>query len=624
MSRLSPLRPFYLLAPLGLLYLVIAGRFVQLHTTDVELSETYSERLEGESILLADRGRILDRNGFPLAYDRPSYSIEIGYKWEHRRYNPVNWPEDEPMTEAQIQAEVADVALVAGLDPASLEVKLRDPDQLLTPILHNIDPFHADRIRGIAAQYPSFGLVVRETRTREYPLGRAASHVVGLYREYWEDRPTGEVDESGHPFTERVLARPASAIESAFMAQLTGVDGRKESVRIRHGINPAKTLVEPTEGEDVQLTIDANLQELVRQELVRTMQEQEPEAAAAIVLDARTGAILAMHSLPDFDPAAPNKGDDNLGADGEAVSLYFKLNDPFEPGSTFKTFIVATALDLGVVGPNEVFSDNGRIWFGGRDVNNAKSVPPGPKTPAECLLHSSNVVASQIATRIGVPKLRASMDRMGVWDKVELPGQSLGSGTRLRDDRWEKKQGPNYTLPSVSFGQGFYINPIRLAGMLCAFANDGQAVTPHLLLGQTPYVNPMFSAESAAYVRDAMHQMMERQVHHNKILPDIGVEAAAKSGTARHATKHDLNTVLFSTFAPLEDPEVLVLAVVYNPNVDKVKTRYGPSGTRNAGPVATRILEHALRIRGVLPPADPRSLESVSAPGTLKTVHEDR
>lgn len=624
MSRLSPLRPFFLLAPLGLLYLVIAGRFVQLHAYDVELSETYSDHLEGGATLLADRGRILDRNGFPLAYDRPSYTVEIGYRWEHRRYNDANWPEGEPMSEEQIQAEVADVARVAGLDPETLDAQLRDPDQPLMPILFDLDPFHADRIRGMMALYPNFGLVVRETRTREYPLGRAASHAVGLYGEYWENRETGEIDESGHAVTELALARPASAIESAFMSKLTGVNGRKESVRIRDGINPAKTLVEPIEGKDVQLTLDATLQELVRQELVRTMQEQDPEAAAAIVLDARTGAILAMHSLPDYDPDSPVANAQGIGADGEAVSVYFKLNDPFEPGSTFKTFIVATALDLGVVSPDETFPDTGVIWYGGNDIENASSVPRGAKTAAECLLHSSNVVASQIATRIGVPELRSAMDRLGVWKKVELAGQSLRPGRSLSDRDWQKKQGPNYTLPSVSFGQAFYINPIRLAGLLCAFANDGQAVTPYLLMDQAPELDPLFSPESAAYVKDAMHAMMERQVHHNKSLPDIGVEAAAKSGTARNSADHSENTVLFSTFAPLEDPEVLVLAVVYNPNIDKVKSRYGPSGTRNAGPLATRILEHSLRIRGVLPPADPRSLESVSAPGTLKTVREDR
>jgi cell division protein FtsI/penicillin-binding protein 2 len=623
-SRLSPLRPFYLLAPLGLLYLAIAGRFVQLHAYKVELSETYSGNLEGESVLLADRGRILDRNGYPLAYDRPSYTLEYGYRWEHRRYNPANWSEGEPMSEEQILAEVAEVAAVTGIDAEKLESDLRDPSLLLTAILFDIDPFHADRIRGMMAQYPNFGLVVREARTREYPLGRAASHAIGLYDEYLEERETGELDESGEAVTEIALARPAMAIESAFMEQLTGVKGRKESVRIRHGINPAKILVEPVDGEDVLLTIDATLQELVRIELVRVMREQNPEAAAAIVLDVRTGEILAMHSLPDFDPSSPSKDDDGLGADGEAVSLHFKFKDPFEPGSTFKTIIVATALDLGVIRPDEHFPDGGSIRIGPRFLENASSVPKGSKTAMECLLHSSNVVATRIAQRIGVPRLRAAMERIGVWNELQLTGHRLSPGASISEEEWGTHQGPVYTLPSVSFGQGFYINPIRLAGLLTAFANDGNAVVPYLVQGEGSEPEPICTPASAAYVRDAMHQMMERQVHHNKFLPDIGVEAAAKSGTARNESNHRENTVLFSTFAPVEDPEVLVLAVVYNPDVDLIKSRKGPSGTRHAGPLATRILEHALRIRGVLPPADPRSLESVSALGTLKTVRDDR
>ena len=124
MSRLSPLRPFFLLAPLGLLYLVIAGRFVQLHAYEVPLSDHYAPRLKGEKVILADRGSIVDRNGVHLAYDRPSYQLEIGYIWRDRRFNPENWERHE-LTEERIAEEVAHVARVARLDAEELEVALR-------------------------------------------------------------------------------------------------------------------------------------------------------------------------------------------------------------------------------------------------------------------------------------------------------------------------------------------------------------------------------------------------------------------------------------------------------------------------------------------------------------------
>lgn len=623
MSRLSPLRPFFLLAPLGLLYLVIAGRFIQLHAYEVPLSDEYAHRLTGEKVILANRGSILDRNGVHLAYDRPSFQLEMGYIWRDRRYNPANW-ELHDLTEDQIAVEVAHVARVARLDAEELEVELRNPDAKMTPIAWDIDPFHADRIQGLLNEYTGFGLVLKETRTREYPLGRAASHVVGLYQTYWEDVETDQLDEHGAPIMEQRLKRAASGIEHAFMDALTGLDGRKESLRIRYGINPSKALVEAIPGGNVQLTLDARIQECVRMELARAMTEFDAEAAAAIVLDPKTGEILAMHSVPDFDPEYPVADDEGFGPDGERVSLHLKLTDGFEPGSTFKPFVVAAALDLGAIRPEEMFQDPGHWYFGRRLLNNASSVPNGSKTAADCILHSSNVVAAQIATRIGVERFRSLMDRLGVWDPVSLPGMRLVTSSSPPEKEWQGRAGAHYTVPTMSFGQGFYANPVRLAGMLCAFANEGVPVEPHLIEGQGRELEPLFSPRSAAYASEAMEAMMDRQVDRNRFLPDPGVRAAAKSGTAQHPSNKDLNTLLFTTFAPVEDPEVLVLTMVYNPAPNAKRFPRGPSGTKVAGPVATRILKHALRIRGEVPRVDPRSLDSGSETDTLEQPRKPR
>lgn len=623
MSRLSPLRPFFLLAPLGLLYLVIAGRFIQLHAYEVPLSDHYASRLTGEQVILADRGSIVDRHGVHLAYDRPSYQLEIGYIWRDRRFNPANW-ERHGLTEEKIVEEAAHVARIARLDAEELEVALRNPDTKMTPIAWDIDPFHAERIRGLLREYPGFGLVLRETRSREYPLGRSASHVVGLYQTYMEEVETGQGDKQGVPILEQRLKRAASGIESAFMEQLTGLDGRKESLRIRYGINPSKALVEAIPGQDVQLTLDARIQDWVRMELAGAMVEFDAEAAASIVLDPKTGEILAMHSVPDFDPDYPVADKDGLGPDGEPVSLHLKLADGFEPGSTFKPFVVAAALDLGAIRPEEVFQDPGHWYFGRRLLRNASSVPNGSKTAADCILHSSNVVAAQIASRIGVNRFRSLMDRLGVWESVSLPGMRLVTSSSPPEKDWNGRLGENYTVPTMSFGQGFYANPVRLAGMLAAFANDGVPVEPHLIEGGGRELEPLFSSQAAAYASQAMEAMMDRQVDRNRFLPDPGVRAAAKSGTAQHPTNKDLNTLLFTTFAPVEDPEVLVLTMVYNPAPDAKRFPRGPSGTKVAGPVATRILKHALRICGEVPREDPRSLDSGSETDTLEQPRNPR
>ncbi|MCH2102066.1 MAG: hypothetical protein MK209_09110, partial [Planctomycetes bacterium] len=316
--------------------------------------------------------------------------------------------------------------------------------------------------------------------------------------------------------------------------------------------------------------------------------------------------------------------DAGMGPDGEPVSLHLKLADGFEPGSTFKPFVVAAALDLGAIRPQELFKDPGHRYFGRRLLKNASSVPNGSKTAAECILHSSNVVAAQIATRIGVERFRSLMDRLGVWEPVSLPGVRLVTSNSPPDKQWEGRAGAHYTVPTMSFGQGFYANPVRLAGMLAAFANKGVPVEPHLIAGSGRELDPLFTPESAAYACDAMEAMMDRQVDRNRFLPDLGVRAASKSGTAQHPSNEDLNTLLFATFAPVESPEALVLTVVYNPVPDLKRFPKGPSGTKVAGPVATRILGHALRIQGEVPCVDPRSLDFGSDIDTLERPRTNR
>lgn len=623
MSRLSPLRPFFLLAPLGLLYLLIGGRLIQLHTAEVVLAETYAERLEGESTLLADRGMITDRAGVPLAYDRPSYQLEYGYKWEHRRYNPATWK--EPMTEEQIREEIARVADVCELDAEVLEADLRDQSLALKPFAWGVDPFHADRIRGVLREYPGFGIVLRETRTREYPLGRAASHMIGLYGQFWKDQQVG-VDEDGMPIREPQLSDAATGVELAFNDRLKGTPGVKQSERIKHGINPATAMIEPRSGATIETTLDAHLQECTVLELQRAVEELNPDNVSSIVLDPKTGEILAAHSLPDYVPAKPDEVEPGRGVDGLPTSMHFKLSDPLVPGSTFKTFVVALALDSGAIGPQQTFPDIGHIYVKGRGrpISNASKIPPGDKTARECIIHSSNVVAVQIMQAIGRDRWKAFVERSHLWTPLQLPGLKLNFSQPPLDWKWKPAYAQSFLMPTMSFGQEFFVNPVRYAGLLAAFANGGVPVEPHLIKGQGKPMQRLFSEQATAYVAESMREMMDRQVHRNKTLPDIGVVAASKSGTARNPSDHSKNTVLFVTFAPVDDPQVLVLTVVHNPRVDPRRYPNGPSGTKHAGPVATRILQHALRSKGIVETIDPRSLESTEPIANLIPTPQPR
>lgn len=610
MSRLSPMRPFFILAPLGVLYLAILGRVVQLHASPDPVVNGVSGILHRETVLPAMRGSIVDRNGKPLAYDRPGYHLVMSSRWQDRRYNPDN--RDEELTDDALATEIAAVSLRCKVPVEKMAKALLNDELTYTVVRRNLDLFEAQALQGYLQKYPGIGLKLESSISRVYPLGRTYGNLLGIVAEE-EDQRSG-----------------ASGLEFKFDEFLQGTAGSKGSQLVTgaFGVNPAKGLLQPEQGPALWTTLDADLGAATREILARSMVEHNPTWNGAVVMEAKTGALLALVGLPDFDPRDPwIDPETKLDNSGERSSFALAIENAVVPGSTFKPFVVGTAIDQGIIRRDEIFEDGGNFAIPGRKgVGNAYGVPPDPKTPEECLIYSSNVVSIRIGKRIGIPRFRVMLDRFGLWDPVIIGQRSMPVGTWPQEKDWQGRLGTNYTLVSLSFGHQIMVNPVRYAACFASLVNGGHRVEPHYLpfeLGQSPDVSEAraksrkgverpISKSTSDFLVQAMEKMVENRLG-NPLLEIEGVRWGGKSGTARNEVNKDLNTCVFAAFGPIPDPEIVVLVIV---NWPQVKGRI--SGTRIAGPLAGEILRHALRTRGLLPDQQASRLDSASSNANFK------
>jgi stage V sporulation protein D (sporulation-specific penicillin-binding protein) len=609
MSRLSPMRPFFILAPLGMLYLAIFGRVVQLHASPDPAVIGVSEELHNTTELTAMRGPILDRNGKVLAYDRPVYQLYMDLAWAQRRYHPAN--RDDDFTDDDVATEIATIAERCQVPVAKMAEALLSQTVVHTVLRRNVDMFEAQALQGYLRNYRGTGLRLSPSLARVYPLGRTYGTLLGIV--------DGEGDKR----------EGVSGLEYKFDEQLQGTAGSKGSQMVTgaFGVNPAKGMRQPEQGNALWTTLDADLGPATREVLARSMELTNAKWCGAVVMDVNTGEILTLLGLPDFDPRDPWVDEDSkLDHSGQRSSFALAMENAVVPGSTFKPFVVGHAVDQGIVSRSEIFEDGGVIYIPGRGaVKNAALVNPSPKNAEECLVHSSNVVSIRIGQRIGTDRFPQMMDRFGLWDPVILGQRKSPRGQRISKKEWDRRKAKNWPLVSASFGHQFMVNPIRYAACFSALVNGGRRIEPKLLvsgLEATPELaayrdqlsvgveNPIQESTSDFLVT-AMEKMVARRI--GKPLPEIeGVRWGGKSGTARLETNEDLNTCTFAAFGPIPDPQILVFVVVQWPQVEgKI------SGTKYAGPVAGEILEHALRTRGLLPNTGASRLDSASSNANL-------
>jgi cell division protein FtsI (penicillin-binding protein 3) len=555
--RLPVWRARFVLAVLGLAFGVLAARSVYLQALRTDfLQEKGDARYSRVIDVPATRGRVLDRNGDALAVSTPVKSI-----WAI--------PADVELSREQ-RRKLASLLVV---EPAELGKKLAaSKDFVYLKRQVSPDTAHAIATLGLPGvyQHPEY--------RRYYPGGEVTAHVLGF---------TG-VDDRGQ-----------EGVELAHEATLGGKPGSRRVIKDRLGqiVEDVESIRAAQDGVDLQLSIDGKLQSLAYSALKSAVETNRAKAGGIIVIDVRSGEILALANVPSFNP-------NNRTKLTGAQLRNRVITDLFEPGSTLKPFTIALALESGKVGPaTRIPTAPGTLAIGGytiRDVHPAASM-----SVAQIVQKSSNV---------GSAKLALAMPREVMWDFFRRVGfgtaPTLGFPGAAAGKLHPYKTWKPVEQATMAYGHGISLSLVQLARAYTLFARDGELVPLSLVkTGAAAGGEKVISTETARAVR----AMLELAVQPGGTAPRAriaGWRVAGKTGTAHKQENGgyaaDKYLASFVGFAPVSEPRLVIAVMIDEPAAGQ---HYGGSV---AAPVFAQVMQGALRLMGVAhdAPLDPIEMPS--------------
>lgn len=555
-SRGVVLRLAVVAGVVGALYVAVLGRAIELQIVQgPQLASLARDQYLRAAKLTPRRGPIVDRTGIPLAVSVDADSI---------------YAEPGTMDRAAVDA----LARALGQDRASLEERLVAKHGFVW-VKRKVPAAEADRVR--ALKLAGVGLV-KESR-RVYPQGDLAGHVVGY----------ANIDGDGVAGVERGLDE---ALKGKQLEVLAYKDARGITV-LENGAPAA----DDTSGATVQLTIDGAVQHAAERALKDAITGAQAVSGVAVAMDAKTGALLAVASEPPLDPNAPGL---NPNAWRDRA-----LADAVEPGSTVKTFVIAGALEDGVVKPGDVVdAENGAWKLGRRTIHDTH--PHGALTVAEVMKYSSNIGAGKIGLKLGRERVVRWLRAFGFGERAGtgVPGEARGN---VRD----ATNLPEIAVANMSFGQGMAATAVQLTAAMGAIASGGVLLRPYVV---AKVVGPDGTVLREAHPEEERRVVSERTAAAMTAMLRSVVEkggtgtraamadftVAGKTGTAQKADPNGAGysgklLASFLGFAPAEEPRVVVLVMVDEPNVQ------AHFGGDVAAPAFATIAREALRAVGVLP-----------------------
>ncbi|HLM58230.1 MAG TPA: penicillin-binding protein [Pyrinomonadaceae bacterium] len=541
---------------------VIGARLAYLQTSQHKwLSQRARAQQLGAEALAPVRGLILDRRGRELARSVDADSFFAA-----------------PGEIEDVNAAARELARVLKADEPALAERLRkgkEAGRSFVWLARKVEGQPAEALKALKLK----GVYTMQEPVRRYPNGALASHVVGFVG----------LDDKG-----------LAGVEQVYNASLKGEAGRLvvDADAKRQGFGSEGT--EARNGGSVVLTIDQTVQFMVERALNAAVERSRAKSAAAVVIDPKTGDILALANAPAFDPNAAS-----------AVSAEARRNDAlqniYEPGSTFKVVAYAAALEEKLVKPDDrIDCQMGSINVKGRIVRDHTAY--GSLTATEALAKSSNVAAIKLGMRVGDERMYEYMRRFGFGLKtgVELPGETAGLLRKV--EKWQPS-----SIGSIAIGQEIGVTPVQMAASYTAIANDGVRVSPHLVKEvrdaegnvverAEPETHRVVSAETARTLRGMLETVTVKGTAKQARLE--GYTAAGKTGTAQKidpktraysATKH---VASFVGFAPVENPAAVIIVMVDEP----VGAYHGGDV---AAPIFREIADQVLPYLDVMPTEDP-------------------
>ena len=535
-----------------------------------------------ESVIMAPRGLITDRNDIILAENTASFKASI-IRENCRDY-------DRSLTEVGRLLEIAPGDLKTRIDKyASLP--------LFRPIVvkDNLDLKDVSRIESRRLELPE--LIVETDPRRYYAFGKLAAHVIG----YMQELSALELKSEAYP--ERSLGDMVgrTGVERQYESILVGADGRRLEIVDSQGRSRGETSrAEPTPGRDIQLTLDFDLQRKATQLL-------EGREGAIIVLDPRSGEVLTLASFPTYDP---NKFITRFSPQ-EWMELINREDHPLEnrairglyaPGSIFKLTMAVGALNAGVITEQTSFFCAGAVHFYGRPFNCWQRGGHGALTLTEAIRHSCNVYFYNVGRRMGIDRIAESAELLGLGKRtgIDLPGEKEGLVPTPEWSRSVRKTGwyAGETI-SVAIGQGpLVVTPLQVALHMAILANRGRGVVPHLLmssdLSQGQPSGPAPSDAAAEKVRAdffetvirGMWKCVNEEGTGRRAKVD-GFDICGKTGSTQLISRERAEKLgkeikthsWFAGFAPRDNPQVVVTVLV----------EYGGMGGATAAPLAKEL-----------------------------------
>ena len=499
------------------------------------MSDSASRATSLEEALLPPRGEIVDRNGIPMARAFPAYAL-----W----FNPKALGEDgDPLVRDPAEVAAKLKAIFPDMDESRVAKQLASGQQGY--LRRRVLPEDANRVQEIG----ELALEMPMENDRHYPQGSMAAHVLGYVA----------ADGKGRVGMEQVLD-----------TQLN---------------DPA------TRGTPAALSIDVRVQGALEDELRRGMKLVDAQGGAGIVLDVDTGEVLALASLPEFDP---NKIDER----GQSLMFNRVTNQVYELGSTFKPLSVAAAIDAGVVRDLGAHWDASPVKVGRFAIKDSHYLGASLNVPST-LIHSSNTVTARIADKLGPEKLRQYMMDMGMAERphIELPAKGFPI--------WPGEKWPRLRSMTVSFGHGIAVTPLHLASAYATMVNGGvwRPATLHKLKpGEAPEGRRVFKASTSARMNQILRATTIYGTGKNADAP--GFRVGGKTGSAEKPGAGGYRrSTLVSTFAaafPMDRPRYVVIAMLDEPR-GTLASSYQRTAAWNAAPIVKRLVPRIGPLIGVRP-----------------------
>jgi stage V sporulation protein D (sporulation-specific penicillin-binding protein) len=588
-----------------LAFLLLIGQLYKIQIVKHDYYEKLAvDQQTQETTVNATRGTIFDRNGNILAKNATAYTVFIS-PYEQQKYS-----EDANLISSTL-SEILDVS------KASILEKFEDTASWYKTIRTKIEPELADQVREFIGQYELKSVHIENDTKRYYPYGSLACHVIGF---------TG---------TE---GKGLEGIEAKFNKYLEGTDGSISRLTTADGTEMLYTnyedFIDSMNGDDLNLTIDVSVQYIVEKYLEQAIADYDVlDGGCAIVMNVKTGEILAMASCDNYDLndylAVSDKAQEKIDSydtseersnalrDAQLKQWRNKaISDTYEPGSVFKIITMAMALEDGKTSPDSSYYCSGHMSVLGRTspLNCWKTSGHGSQSLSQAAQHSCNVAFVNIGMAVGAERFYDYVDAFGLFGSTGIDLSGEESSVWWPESVFEDENNLSQ-LAAASFGQTFNVTPIQMITAVAAAVNGGNLMEPYVVRsitdrdGQAVYtkeptvIRQVISAETSKTVASILGEVVGGKEGTGKNAYVAGYSIGGKTGTTTKTVKQAVEDVKeymvsFCGIAPTDDPEIAVLVVLDNPSED---TGIYISGGVMAAPVVGNIFSEILPYLDFIP-----------------------